>query len=129
MMTVQDIAIRALCAWRENRGGGHAGMQSVINVLNNRAAERNTSVYTEAVKRLQFSSMTAPGDPNLVLFPTETDAEFLDALEMMRQVADGELQDLTIGSTSYFATSMKVPPPWAASMTFMIEIAGQRFYR
>jgi N-acetylmuramoyl-L-alanine amidase len=127
-MTPQDIAIGALCAWRENRGGGREGMQSVINVLCNRAARRASSVYVEAVRPYQFSSMTARGDPNLVLFPTNTDAQFAEALALMQQAAEGSLKDITGGATFYYAESMKTPPPWAARMIPTAEIKGQRFF-
>jgi N-acetylmuramoyl-L-alanine amidase len=127
-MTPQDIAIGALCAWRENRGGGREGMQSVINVLVNRAAHRASSVYAEAVRPWQFSSMTATGDPNLVLFPTNTDAQFAEALALMQQAAEGSLTDITGGALYYYAKSMKTPPPWAARMTPTAEIQGQRFF-
>ena len=129
MLTEQDIAIGALCAWRENRGGGAQGMQSVINVLVNRAEQRGTSIYAEAVRRWQFSSMTAPGDPNLVLFPLETDFEFETALSLMEHLQKGLLPDITGGATSYYAESMKTPPAWAATMQRTCVIDGQIFFK
>lgn len=129
MLTEQDIAIGALCAWRENRGGGVAGMQSVINVLVNRADARGTSVYTEAVRRWQFSSLTAPGDPNLALFPSETDFEWETAVSLMHQLEKDALPDITGGATSYYAASMHTPPAWAATMERTCEIQGQIFFR
>ena len=128
-MTHQDIAIGALTAWRENRGGGTPGMQSVLNVLQNRATHRGTSVYVEAVRKWQFSSMTAPGDPNLILFPLDTDPQWAMALILAGQMSDGTLPDITGGATSYYADSMATPPYWAATMTATVEIAGQKFFR
>ena len=128
-MTHQDIAIGALCCWRENRGGGTPGMQSVLNVLQNRATHRGTSVYAEAVRRLQFSSMTAPGDPNLILYPLDGDPQWAMALILAGQMSDGTLTDITGGATSYYADSMTTPPYWAASMTPTVEISGQKFFR
>ncbi len=128
-MTIQDQVIGALTMWRENRGGGTQGMQSVLNVLMNRARKRGTDVYAEAVRRLQFSSMTATGDPNLVLYPTEGDPEWQEALSLCAQAAAGTLADITGGATSYYATSMATPPYWAASMTQTCEIANQIFFK
>jgi len=128
-VTPQDIAIGALTAWRENRGGGAAGMQSVINVLVNRAKARGTSVYAEAIRPKQFSSMTYPMDPNLILFPVEHDLEWAMALTMMEQAERGSLEDITGGATSYYAKSMKTPPYWAASMTKTVEIENQIFFK
>ena len=109
-MTQQDKVIGALCAWRENRGGGTAGLQSVLNVLQNRAIHRGTSIYAEATRRLQFSSMTAPGDPNLIIYPADDDPQWAMALVLAGQMADGVLQDITGGATSYYALSMAAAP-------------------
>lgn len=128
-MTPSDIAIGALAAWRENRGGGSEGMQSVINVLCNRAKARGTDVYTEAVRRKQFSSLTAQGDPELTLFPEETDVQFHEALNLMQQAAEGALADITGGATYYYAESLKPPPSWAAEYEQTAVIAGQVFLK
>ena len=128
-MTIQDQVVGALTAWRENRGGGVAGMTSVINVLVNRATHRGTDVYTEAVRRLQFSSMTAAGDPNLILFPADNDQQWQEALALASQASRGALDDITGGATSYYALSMPTPPYWAASMTKTVEIENQVFFR
>jgi hypothetical protein len=128
-MTDADIVIGALCAWRENRHGGVQGMTSVINVLMNRAQKRNTCVYIEAVKPWQFSSLTAPGDPQLILFPTKGDAEFQTALYLMQQADAGTLADITGAATMYYADSMATPPYWVSSYTFTVEVQNQRFYK
>lgn len=128
-MTIQDQVIGALTAWRENRGGGVVGMQSVINVLVNRATHRGTDVYSEAVRRLQFSSMTAPGDPNLILYPVDNDPQWVQALALTALASRGSLEDITGGATSYYALSMPVPPYWAASMTQTVTIEGQVFFK
>lgn len=107
-------------------------MQSVFNVLMNRAARRGSDVYTEAVRKWQFSSMTDPGDPNLVLYPTAIDAQWAAALTLASQAAAGSLEDLTGGATSYYAPA-GMPngqvPGWAASMTQTVTIAGQIFFK
>ena len=131
-MTMQDEVIGALCMWRENRGGGVPGMQSVLNVLINRAKHRNTSVYEEAVRKWQFSSMTAPGDANLILFPTALDAQWSEALALAAQAAVGALEDITGGATSYYAPAGMpggIAPKWADEMEYTATIAGQRFFR
>lgn len=104
-------------------------MQSVLNVLENRAKQRDTDVYTEATRHLQFSSMTSAGDPNLILYPTDIDEQWQDALTLAAQMAQGDLPDITGGATSYYAQSMVTPPYWAASMVQTDVIAGQVFFR
>lgn len=131
-MTIQDQVIGALTIWRENRGGGTQGMQSVLNVLMNRAKNRATSVYTEALRRLQFSSMTAAGDPNLVIYPADGDPEWREALSLTAQAAAETLSDITQGATNYYAPrGMKngQPPSWALAMTQTVTIAGQIFFK
>lgn len=131
-MTIQDEVVGALCAWRENRGGGVQGMQSVLNVLINRAAHRKTSVYEEAVRKWQFSSMTAPGDANLILYPTAIDPQWAEALALASQASQGLLSDITGGATSYYAPAGMPDgkaPSWAATMTETATIAGQIFFR
>lgn len=131
-LTIQDQVIGSLCAWREARGGGVEGMQGVWNVLINRASTRHTDVFTEATRRLQFSSMTAPGDPNLVKFPTAADSQWAEALTLAYQASVGQLDDITGGATSYYAPKGMPDgkaPGWAATMTQTVIIAGQIFFR
>jgi hypothetical protein len=93
----------ALTAWRENRGAGDAGMQSVINVIMNRAAKHGTSPYAECVKPLQFSSMTAKGDLELTLWPREDDVEWGRAQDLAVAACGKALEDITQGATLYYA--------------------------
>lgn len=127
--TDEDIFDGALCAWRENRGGGIEGMQSVINVLQNRAVKRSSSISAEATRPWQFSGMTAKGDVNLTEYPQEFDRAFDDALMLMRRLKAGMLNDLTGEATMYYAESMSEPPKWASSYQYTTTIAGQKFFK
>lgn len=102
-MTIQDQVILALTIWRENRGGGFVGMQSVANVIVNRARKHNSSAYVECTRRLQFSSMTAPNDPELSLWPAAIDTQWQVALGIAATAAAGTLQDITGGADLYYA--------------------------
>jgi hypothetical protein len=102
-MTIQDQVILALTMWRENRGGGIAGMQSVANVVMNRAVQRKTSAFVECLRPLQFSSLTAKGDPELTLWPQETDEYWVSALLLAAKAAEGTLEDITGGADLYYA--------------------------
>ena len=142
-MTPQDIAIGSLCSWRECRNAGQPGLQSIINVLQNRAKRDGTSIYTEATAKLQVSSLTAAGDPELILWPQETDPQWQMALSLMQQAAGGTLADLTNGSTLYYApasipsgasitlpsgTTIPFPKSWAVSVVqYQVTIGGQVF--
>jgi len=131
-MTNQDEILGALCAWRENRSGGVPGMTSVLNVLQNRAAARGTSIYAEAVRPMQFSSMTAKGDPQLTLYPAPDDPQWAVALSLSAQMASGTLQDITQGATMYYSPAGMPEgkaPYWAASMQQTVTVAGQIFFK
>ena len=132
-MTVEDKATALVCIWRENRGGAIPGMQSVLNVLMNRAARDGSSVASEALKRLQFTSITFAGDPEIRLGPDfliGADAEtWYQAAQLVEDAAAGTLADITDGAVNYYATSLTEPPSWAASMTKTVEIAGQVFFK
>lgn len=146
-MTLQDQTTLVLTAWRENRGGGGVpGMQSVINVICNRAARDSISVTAECLKRLQFSSMTAPGDPELHLGPdplVPTDWASWEQAVML--VVMDPLADITGGATDYYApggltatqpytlpdgTATVAPAKWnMATLQFTVQIAGQLFFK
>lgn len=130
-MSAADQFMLALTAWRENRGGGRAGMQSVINVVLNRAKRRNTTPYEECVRPWQFSSITAKDDPQLANWPTPERAEDWQRWhEAQNLAAEGDgLNDITDGATNYYALSMAEPPPWAVAMTPTVDIEGQRFLK
>ena len=123
-----DLVVMALTLWRENRGGGEAGMHSVANVIMNRARKSGRSVYHECVAPWQFSSMTAKGDPQTWLWPAESDPSWATALGITRHAIAGTLEDITGGATFYYATSMKIPPMWADGKTPTATIAGQVFF-
>lgn len=131
-MTVSSFGDRfmlTLCAWRENRGGGEAGMQSVMNSIMNRVAKDNSSVYDEVVRFEQFSSITAKGDPELALYPKDSDPQWLLAQALSTKALSNVLPDITGGALSYYAVDIPKIPWWAPSMTPTVIIAGQQFLK
>lgn len=143
-MKIQDQVVLALCIWRENRGHGREGMQSVANVVMNRAAKRGTSAYYECVRPVQFSSMTTKGDPELGLWPAEGDAQWEMALDLAQSAAAGALADITDGATLYYAphaivtdqtyrwldgTDIPFPKDWNLKVVKpLCSIGGQMFF-
>lgn len=127
-MTIADQFMLALCAWRENRGGGQPGMQSVMNVILNRVNQRGTCAYIEIAKPWQFSSITAKGDPELGLYPSTADSQWQLAQDLASRAAAGQLGDITGGATFYYALTIAAPS-WASQMTETVVIAGQRFMK
>jgi spore germination cell wall hydrolase CwlJ-like protein len=129
-MTIQDQFMLALTIWRENRGGGQEGMQSVANVILNRAHKNNSTPYEVCTKYRQFSSITQPLDPQLGKYPLSDDPEWETALHLAFLANNGSLGDITNGAINYYAPAgVSEPPYWAASMTRTVTIQGQIFFK
>ena len=121
-MTEQEIQLLATVAWKENRGGGIPGMQSIINVVLNRVKRHNSMIEAVVMAPWQFTSMSVKSDPEFHLNP-ETDKlnssnalAWHDAQQLAQQASDGALEDITLGSTLYYAptsiqTSMTITLP------------------
>ena len=122
------MMITALCAWREARGEGRDGIRSVLHVIENRANAAGKSWAEIVYAKWQFSSMTAPGDPELDLIPKAPDPIFEECCELADAIFDDKDFDLTQGATHYFADSIPMPS-WAAAMTQTVKIGHQTFFK
>ena len=123
------IAVAALCAWREARGEGPEGMRAVLHAMRNRVLSQKFGDWADVVcKKWQFSSMTAPGDPELILWPRTGDKQFEDAYALALTVFCGTDPDNTHAATHYFAPA-SVLPDWAAKMVKVASIGHHDFYR
>jgi Cell Wall Hydrolase len=142
-VTAQDIVLTAITAYRENRSGGAPGMQSVVNVVMNRARTTGHSPYMVCTTHAQFSSISVPG-PEAYLWPKETDPAWVLALQLTAQTVAGKLPDITGGATLYYApeaivttarfalpNGQEVPFPtgWnAEAVHFTVAVADQLFF-
>lgn len=124
-----DLFVLSLCAWRENRHGQTPGMQSVCNCIVNRMRARKQTAYQVVTAYKQFSSMTAPHDLQLGLYPSPDDAIWREAQLLAGEALQGTLTDIIEGATSYYALSLAEPPYWAPNMTPTVVVAGQQFLR
>lgn len=126
-----DTEVLARTLWGENRGGGVEGMQSVANVIVNRAASPGwwgDDIRGVCLKAEQFSCWNA-NDPNLMVMlnVNEYDVQYKTALDLATQAIAGTLEDITGGATYYFASSLKYPS-WAEGHTPCADIRGQLFF-
>ena len=144
-MNPADLFMTSLVLWRENRGGGTVGMQSVANAIQHRVAANHSTFYEECTKHLQFSSITAPGDPQLALWPISSDPTWVEAQNLAAQAVGGTLADLVMGAELYYdpggikttksitlPTGQTVPFPqtWnPAVVEFTVAIAGHYFFK
>lgn len=127
-----DVNILARTAYGENRGGGVEGMQSVLNVIMNRAAHAGWFGSTPrevCLKPLQFDCWM-PSDPNFHLITTINDSlpVFASAMALAQSALDGMLEDITNGATYYFADTMLQWPHWAQGHSPSAVVAHQLFF-
>ena len=130
-----DAQILAATAWGENRGGGGVGMQSVLNVIMNRADHPTwwgDDPRDCCLKPEQFDCWDSD-DPNYtkliaLLDGTSQDNNFDNATAMAIQAISGTLTDITNGATYYYAVSMPQKPYWAKGHTPCAVIANQAFF-
>lgn len=105
-MSEDAVRLLATVAWKENRQGGVPGMQSIINVVLNRAAKSGKSIEAIILAPSQFSSMSVKSDPEYGLDPigcVGPDARsWVEAQELAALARDGWLHDLTGGATLYY---------------------------
>ncbi len=88
---VSAIAFLARTLWREARGESRATKLAVAHSILNRVARPSRwgqDVLGVAFKRWQYSSLPAPGDPNLVA-PGARDTAWLECLAIARDVLGG----------------------------------------
>ena len=109
----------------------------------NRSAKTGHDPYTVCTTHEQFSSISMPG-PEADLWPSETDSQWVMALNLANQAAAGTLADITNGSTDYYApkgivttatftlpdgTVVPFPKGWNPNaVTFQASIASQLFF-
>lgn len=127
-----DKALLALVLWREARGEALETKRLVAWSIKNRVSHPSWwgvdwgSVIT---KRWQYSSMTAPGDPNLIRWPLQTDTSWQACMQIAGEVFEGTT-DLASGATHYFDKSLDSnQPEWAKDMTHVTDSGGMRFYK
>lgn len=101
-MTHSDYFMLSACLWKEARGEGNNGMLAVACVVRNRTTKHHSSYYSEIVAPWQFSSITAKGDSQLILWPKESDPLWQQAQLIATNVIDGSVQDITGGATLYW---------------------------
>jgi N-acetylmuramoyl-L-alanine amidase len=126
-------AAAAFCAWREARGETatlHDSLRCIVHVIDNRAKLWKRSWASIVYQFEQFSSITAPGDPQIKagLVPTPNDPQFKDCCDIANLIYGGGDFDLTNGATHYFNPGI-VLPSWAAGMVKVASIGHHDFYK
>lgn len=101
----------ALTIYREARGEGDEGMRAVGHCINNRAFVWKKDLIAVMTDKNQFSSMTFPGDSQLVVWPQAGDRKFDIALDCASKIIDGLDKD-NIGGALYYANLKTATSGW-----------------
>lgn len=131
MTQPQDIYM-AKTIWGEARGEGLRGMQAVANVIMNRVDRGGwygASIKDVVLKPYQFSCWNVT-DVNRAKIDALTEAELASsgALNVARQVINGQLGDITGGATEYH--NKNIEPNWDWSkLEKTVQIGNHIFYR
>lgn len=129
-----DEFIWQLTVYREAMNQGLDGMEAVAWVIMNRlkSGKHGGSIMEVCTERLQFSSMTAEGNPMTIKWPTRMNLAEANAWRLAGMacegVEDGTVADPTKGATYYYANTI-APPKWASAYTLTAQIGVHRFYR
>lgn len=119
-----------LCDFREARGESEECQIAVICSILNRVQRKSwwgDSVVHVLKKKWQYSSLTAPNDPQLTLWPDWDDPAWLRALGAARQGLRGEFEHPLPGADSYHDVSIAMPAT-LASARFCGQIGRILFY-
>lgn len=120
----------ALVIWREARGEGKQCMTAVAFSIRNRVqrpAWWGKSYIQVITKKWQYSSMAAPGDPQLITYPQDNDPEFDAALQIADDVITGRVKNPVPGADSFYDDSIPAPK-WATLDTFVKKIGRIIFH-
>jgi N-acetylmuramoyl-L-alanine amidase len=126
-----------LCVWREMRSVP-AAWSAVAWTVINRARARTSdgrfmwwggSIITVITHPYQYSSMTAPGNPELKYWPTDGDAAYHAISIVVDNVLAGKEPDPTGGAVLYFSEPLTEPPQQWGAVTETFAVRGVHFYR
>lgn len=125
-----ERALLALLIWREARGEMHKTKVAVCYSVLNRVKNPKwwgTTLGAVIAKKWQYSSMAAPGDPNLIQYPLPQDLSFQDCLLVVNAVIAGIENNPVEGADSYWDNSIS-RPRWATDTNFIGKVGAFSFH-
>lgn len=123
----------ALTMWREARGEGREGMRAVGHVIRNRVNKWMGDWDHIITQKWQFSSMTAPGDSQLVAWPDSPDERFETAMQLAEGIYSGMDHEDISGGALYYRNPRTATSEWfqknvAEKMRKTATIGNHEFY-
>lgn len=128
----QQLAILALCVYREARGEPLNGKIAVAKVICNRATDARKRWPSDPVKVIlapkQFSSFSSD-DPNVNVFPkTADESAWKDCIAAAACGLAKDRPDPSLGANHYFAHAGGFWPKWAKDMTKKTAVIGRHTF-
>lgn len=128
--TVTEQFLLGLTVWREARGETELGRVAVAHSVLNRVARPSwwgRDLCEVLGKKWQYSSLAAPGDPQLILWPRIEDHSWLECLTVAAQVLAGAVSNPVPGADSYHDVSIGTPATMATGR-YCGQIGRLRFF-
>lgn len=127
---LSDLALLELAVWREARGEPHDGKRAVAHIIRNRVYGSvkwwGVDWHSVILHPWQFSSFNE-SDPNVALWPSDTDPAFVDACMSAAPIFLGaDTDDLTNGATFYHDVSIGWPHAWGNPANYEQTLAVGR---
>ncbi len=125
-----DISFIAFTVYREARAEPYVGKLAVAYSILNRVSRPSwwgNTVLAVIFKRLQYSSVSDPRDPQLEVTPAAGSPLWLECLRAAEAAYDRTEANPVPGADSYYATYIPAPK-WADPARFVAQIGGHRFY-
>lgn len=122
----------ALTMWREARGESREGMRAVGHVIRNRMLAGWGDWDHVITAKWQFSSLTAPRDSQLIVWPDSPDSSFELAMQLANDIYLGNDSDIT-GKALYYRNAQTATSEWfqkhvANKMCKTATIGHHEFY-
>lgn len=111
-ITLTEHFYLALTVWRESRGASHEAQLAVAySILNrvNRPSWWGHTLDEVVTKKWQYSSLAAPGDPQLIVWPHLSDGSWLAAIKVAEAALEGTEANPVPGADSYYDDSITTP--------------------
>ncbi len=140
----QQPLFLALGIYREDRGGPMASKVAMACSVRNRVLRPGWwghDYMSVLFKPDQYTSLTylvahpkgsntCLADPNLVVWPSVSDPEWVDCMAVAEGITDGTLPDSVQGATHYFDKSLDdCPPEWAKLFQHTVDVGRFHFYK
>lgn len=126
-----DVVFMALTIYREGRGESLEAQIAIGFSIMNRVSKPSwwgSDVQSVLFKKWQYSSLTSPNDPQLVIWPAKSsEASWISCLTAADIAYNKTGANPVPGADSYFDDSIKAPY-WAKSEMFVKKIGRLNFY-